>query len=722
VDNDCAQPARCVGGTCVPTCNFAAPSCPRGFTCIVEDGGTNSYCDPPAGGCCVDEDNDKYGNGPGCTGPDCDDTRAATNPGASETCNNIDDDCDGSTDDNLGTTTCGTGACQLTVLNCVAGQDQTCTPKQPTAETCNNIDDDCDGSTDNMGTTTCGVGACRITVDNCVAGVPKTCMAGNMTAEVCDNIDNDCDGMTDENDPGGGMSCNTGKQGICSIGITACEMGGIKCVQQFNPQTEVCDSEDDDCDGTIDNNIPNVVCGNGECRRTVPGCMNGTVPNCVPGTPIPEICDGKDNDCNNITDEGFGTSTCGQGACVRTVQNCQNGMPQTCTPGNPVAEQCNGIDDDCNGATDNGNPGGGMFCPTGQLGQCAAGTTVCQSGGIQCIRKTGPTAELCDGIDNNCNGTTDEGNPGGGLFCPTGQQGVCSVGTTACMGGVPVCIPNRTPSAETCDGEDDDCDGVTDDNPNDVGGQCGQNCPGGLLANCRGECRPGTFVCQMGVRVCQGSTGPQTETCDNRDNDCDGTTDEGNPGGGGSCSTGQLGVCAAGTLTCSGGGLSCIRNQGPTGETCDSLDNDCDGATDENISIPDGRPNSCASAGNLVVTVSPGNFQNVSGWIDPSGDDYFVASFSAVPGAGFPYHPRLELTAGSSEYEMIVRDGCGVTPECNGGLTEFEMTYANNPGGCRSFGNCTDPVPRQTSWIVQVRRRNGPPTTCTQYTVRVSNQ
>lgn len=79
---------------------------------------------------------------------------------------------------------------------------------------------------------------------------------------------------------------------------------------------------------------------------------------------------------------------------------------------------------------------------------------------------------------------------------------------------------------------------------------------------------------------------PVPEICDGRDNNCNGLTDEGNPGGGNSCDTGESGVCMSGTLHCDpedpmGPGVYCFRDMGPGPEVCDGLDNDCDGLTDE---------------------------------------------------------------------------------------------------------------------------------------------
>jgi hypothetical protein len=152
-------------------------------------------------------DSDSDGNGDACqdsdhdgfpSDVDCNDLSPSVHPGAIETCNAQDDDCDSLVDESLGFTTCGTGACARQVNNCVGGQPQTCTPGTPTAEVCNGIDDDCDGSVDDLGSTTCGVGACQRSVEACVGGVPQTCTPGTPTTEVCNGIDDDCDGTVDE--------------------------------------------------------------------------------------------------------------------------------------------------------------------------------------------------------------------------------------------------------------------------------------------------------------------------------------------------------------------------------------------------------------------------------------------------------------------------------------------------------------------------------------------
>src|SRR5206468_772541 len=129
----------------------------------------------------------------------------------------------------------------------------------------------------------------------------------------------------------------------------------------------------------------------------------------------------------------------------------------------PVAETCNGLDDDCDGAVDEGNPGGGAACATGQPGVCSAGTTSCTNGSLVCNQNVQPSAEACNGLDDDCDGAVDEGNPGGGAACSAGQPGVCSAGTPPCTDGSLIVSPTGPPAAETCNGLDDDCDGAVDE-------------------------------------------------------------------------------------------------------------------------------------------------------------------------------------------------------------------------------------------------------------------
>ena len=194
--------------------------------------------------------------------------------------------------------------------------------------------------------------------------------------------------------------------------------------------------------------------------------------------------------------DGYGVSSVGVPSCTEPPWHTLS--DGDCNDGNAsvhpdAQETCNGNDDNCDGQIDEGRPGGGAACATGQQGICAAGTMNCQSGAAVCTQNVQPRPETCNLLDDDCDGQTDEGNPGGGAACATGRQGICAAGAVNCQSGDLVCTQNLQPRPETCNLLDDDCDGTTDDA---VGG-CSlflTNPLDGEVLDCRAGAAPPTIT------------------------------------------------------------------------------------------------------------------------------------------------------------------------------------------------------------------------------------
>jgi len=218
------------------------------------------------------------------------------------------------------------------------------------------------------------------------------CTKTNAGVEICDGIDNDCNGIVDDgfdltSDVDNCGACNhqcafpfamascensTCKQGAClpnfydrDPNIPGCE---TECIQT-NGGVEICDGQDNDCDGIVDDNLQpaTITClSKGVCAGVQPTCQGQMGWSCVYPSTYEQVedmkfgCDGLDNDCNGQTDEPFligKTCTVGSGPCAGTGSwVCDNSMSgdHRCagTMKTPQTEVCDGIDNDCDGLVD----------------------------------------------------------------------------------------------------------------------------------------------------------------------------------------------------------------------------------------------------------------------------------------------------------------------------------------------------------------------------------
>jgi len=588
----------------------------------------------------VDVDQDGYGQD-----EDCDDEDSSIHPGAEEVCDGLDNDCDGAIDEDLGETwyadadgdgygdpTSALDACEAPsghvsdATDCDDADPET-HPDAP--ERCDGIDNDCDGTVDEDLTEVWyldadgdGFGDPGVSIDSCDPGegwvaldLATDCDDGDPAVnpaaiEECNGVDDDCDGAVDEelealwyaDADGDGFGDPASEVYGCepAAGYTADAGDCDDANSDIHPDAqEICDTLDNDCDGSVDDASAADAAtwyadgdgdGYGDAGASTSACEqpSGHVSDASDcddadaavspaGT---ELCDGIDNDCDGSVDEddagdastwfadgdgdGYGDSGASTIACnqpsghVVDATDCDDGAAAV----NPAGtEACNGVDDDCDGSVDEDSAvdAGTWYADVDgdAYGDAASATSACSqpSGYVadatdcdDADAAVNPVAtELCNGVDDDCDGSIDDDDPsldaastttwyadgdGDGYGDVTSAADSCSQ-PSGYVGDATDCDDADAavnPAAdELCNGVDDDCDGGVDEDSAvdsntwyaDSDGD-GYGDAGASIGACS---QPSGYVgdatdCDDGDAAVSPSA---TETCDGVDQDCSGS-------------------------------------------------------------------------------------------------------------------------------------------------------------------------------------------------------
>ncbi|MFO0751172.1 MAG: MopE-related protein [Myxococcota bacterium] len=645
-DSDCPTPGdKCLTGTggakyCGADCSAGnlhgtnPGVCPSGYQCVAVAGAHNQ-CEPTSGTC------------------DC----LPANSGATRTCQvtNTSGVC-------FGTETCNPGSGWVG-----------CTAKVPTAEVCNGLDDNCNSQIDEAVThtpTTCsntvaGVGTCSATYV-CQGAAGWQCPVATPQTETCNAVDDDCDQSVDET--------FKNAQGLY-VNLTNCGACGVSCVGSIPNATATC---------AVNNGQPRcevATCDAGYYQAGPLTCLQATDNSCAPCS--------TDANCRTPGDKCLtldGGKFCGRDCSATNVHGTAAGVcpsGYTCADQGAGVRQCVPTSASCTCLS--GNSGDTRTCISSNASGTCFGTQTCNpaSGWASCTARV-PAAEICDGVDNDCDTVLDDVTNRGTACSVTNAFGTCSGVRDCVVGQSSLACSAATPAAESCNSRDDDCDAQTDE-----GFAINQSCSNGV-----GACqRFGFTVCNAqgnGV-TCNATAGtPTTEICDNIDNDCD----TGQPGGGidenaawankgTPCTQGQ-GVCqVTGVYVCSANGQTTVCSQTAPAPAvnnevgkCNNLDDDCDGSIDEDF----------ATKGQ-VCSVGVGackNFGNLKCTVDGSG-----VTCDATAGTGTTEACDLLDNNCDGSTDETFKNAAGTkydkTTTCGNCFTNCTAIYA---GKANAFGTC----------------------------------
>ena len=365
-------------------------------------------------------------------------------------CDGIDTDCDGKIDENLSQVkNPQNGVCQGNLRECVDGEWVEQELKDPLnfqeLETrCDGIDNDCDGLVDEAlipGLSSNQMGVCAESVLVCHGseGWKQPTLSSIeefSTVDHCDGQDNDCDGIIDEDAQ---VIPATKQEGVCNGARLECTGGQFNepdyhLIDTYEENEVNCDGKDNDCDGFTDENLPNPPLADvqlGVCVGATKFCSDRGEWSEPLYSSLENFsnedsrCNGIDSDCDGISDEDYrGRIISVHGVCAGALDRCVNGEIlasfEEINRYEELEHSCDGLDNDCDGEIDED-----LIAPLAdlQLGVCEGSAKICggSDGWLEpdyhlIDQFTDQDSIVADSIDNDCDGSLDEGYCGDGII------------------------------------------------------------------------------------------------------------------------------------------------------------------------------------------------------------------------------------------------------------------------------------------------------------------
>ncbi|MCB9746372.1 MAG: hypothetical protein H6740_27595 [Alphaproteobacteria bacterium] len=411
-------------------------------------------------------------------------------------------------------------------------------PDAPEDDCADPVDYNCDGSVGYADADGDGYPACEDCNDGAAAIHPDA-------EELCDEVDNDCDGTTDLNavdaptwygdSDGDGFGGDRFTEAACEAPegyVDNADDCDDLDPESFPGGEESCDETDNDCDSQIDEGVLETYYqdadrdGYGDLDATIEACevptgYSADADDCddadrAVNPSAAEVCDGLDNDCDGEVDgasavdasswyadgdgDGYGDASSGQDACTQPSGHVDNAddcddADGAVYPG--ATELCDGVDNNCDGSVDESSAAdaatwyadadGDGFGDLGSDQDACAQPSGYVSDSSDCDDGDGAVnsaaTELCDGVDNNCDGSVDEASAadaatwyadddGDSYGDLSDSQAACSQPNGYVSDGSDCDDLDAAiyPGAEdTCDGEDNDCDGSVDNDATALG-------------------------------------------------------------------------------------------------------------------------------------------------------------------------------------------------------------------------------------------------------------